>query len=79
MDLLTEEWRQLVQNDYKLKFICPTAEEKKQLRVINRDLYGSGRARRRSVKMQREQLLQAVQRGEIDPDQLILELQNLKK
>ena len=79
MDLLTEEWRHLVQNDYKLKFTCPTAEEKKQLRVINRDLYGSGRARRRSVKQQREQLLQAVQRGEIDPDQLILELQNLKK
>lgn len=79
MDLLMQEWETLRANEYKLRFSYPTEEDKKQLRIINRELQGRGRSRRRAVKMQREQLLQAVERGEVDPDQLILELENLKR
>jgi superfamily I DNA and RNA helicase len=79
MDLLMQEWGALRANDYKLRFSYPTEEDKKQLRVINKELQGRGRSRRRTVKLQREQLLQAVERGEVDPDQLILELENLKR
>ena len=79
MDLLTEEWTALKQNNYKLNFTYPTDEEKKQLRIINKELQGYGRTRRRAVRAQREQLLQAVEKGEVDVDQLILELENLKR
>ncbi|KRD32081.1 hypothetical protein ASE35_14105 [Lysobacter sp. Root916] len=79
MDVLTNEWRALHENDYKLKFTYPTMAEKKELRIINKVAGGKAKTRRTTVKQQREQLLQAVQRGEVDADQLILELEALKK
>jgi hypothetical protein len=42
-------------------------------------MQGKGRARRRAVRAQREQLLEAVEKGEVDVDQLILELENLRR
>ena len=74
-----QEWNSLQSNDYKLRFRYPTEEEKKQLRVINKELQGKDRSHRQNLKLQREQLLRAVERGDIDPDQLILELECLKK
>jgi superfamily I DNA and RNA helicase len=79
MDLLAEEWNALRSNDYKLRFQYPTEDEKKKLRIINKELKGRARSRRKAVAIQREQLLQAVERGEIDPDQLIFELERLKR
>ncbi len=79
MDTLMQEWKQLRDNDYKLKFVYPTEEEKQQLRVIHKVAVGKGKVRRRNLRQQRELLLQAVQRGELDPDQLILELEALKR
>ena len=79
MDLLMQEWNALKQSDYKLRFQYPTDEEKKLLRVINKELQGKGRARRKVVREQRDQLLQAVEKGEVDVDQLILDLENLKR
>lgn len=78
MDALIEEWNELRNNEYKLKFLYPTEEDKQQLRIIHKVAGGKGKARRRTLRQQREQLLQAVQRGEIDPDQLIIELEALK-
>lgn len=78
MDTLIAEWNTLKANNYKLSFTYPTEEEKAKLRVINKELRGEGRVRRRSIKMQRELLLQAVQRGDLDADQLIHELESLK-
>lgn len=79
MDLMMQEWSTLKQNDYKLRFKYPTDDEKKLLRVINKEMQGKGRVRRRAVRAQRDQLLQAVEKGEVDVDQLILELENLKR
>lgn len=78
MDTLIDEWNALQANNYKLNFTYPTEEEKAKLRVINKELRGEGRVRRRSMRMQRELLLQAVQRGDLDADQLIHELTALK-
>ena len=78
MDMLINEWRQLYDNEYKLKFTYPTEAEKKELRVIHKVVDGKSKTRRRNVKQQREQLLQAVQRGEVDADQLIMELEAMK-
>lgn len=79
MDLLIQEWQTLRQNEYKLRFQYPTAEQKTKLRVINRELTGKHRARRRAVRDQRDQILQAVEKGEMDVDQLILDLEKLKR
>lgn len=79
MDMLVEEWNALRARNYKLQFRYPTDEEKKQLRVINRELAGKGRARRRAVREQREELLRAVEKGEVDVDQLIQDLERLKR
>lgn len=79
MDALMQEWDALKRNDYKLRFRYPTDDEKKQLRLINKDLQGKKRARRRAVRATRDQLLEAVQRGEVDVDQLILELESVRR
>ena len=79
MDALMQEWEALKRNDYKLRFRYPTDDEKKQLRLINKDLQGKKRARRRAVRATRDQLLEAVQRGEVDVDQLILELESVRR
>lgn len=79
MDLLVQEWSTLKQNEYKLRFKYPTDEEKKLLRVINKEMQGKGRGRRKAVRAQRDQLLQAAEKGEVDVDQLILELENIKR
>jgi superfamily I DNA and RNA helicase len=80
MDTLIDEWRSLDANNYRLSFRYPTDEEKKDLRIINRDLKRQGaRRRRKALKFQRDQLLEAVERGELDPDQLILELEQIKQ
>ncbi|NTV95575.1 MAG: ATP-binding domain-containing protein [Thiobacillus sp.] len=78
MDLLMQEWSTLKQNKYKLHFLYPTDEQKKLLRVINKEMQGKGRGRRKTVRAQRDQLLQAVEKGEVDVDQLILDLKNIK-
>ena len=74
-----QEWSTLKQNEYKLRFRYPTDEEKKLLRVINKEMQGKGRGRRKAVRAQRDQLLQAAEKGEVDVDQLILELENIKR
>jgi superfamily I DNA and RNA helicase len=79
MDLLTQEWERLKQNDYKLRFQYPTDDEKKLLRVINKEMQGKGRARRKAVRANRDLLLQAAEKGEVDLDQLIHDLEILKR
>ncbi len=78
MDALMQEWNLLKENDYKLHFRYPTDEEKKQLRLINKDRQGRKNARRRAVRTTRDQLLEAVQQGELDVDQLILDLEKVR-
>lgn len=81
MDGLKAEWERLVANDYKLRFRCPTAEEKQQLRLINVDPVP--RKRKKTTKSERqgiEGLLEAVRRGDIDSEALIEQIRraNLK-
>lgn len=78
MDGLVHEWNALRENNYKLKFRYPTTEEKQELRLINKEPSGPKRARYKKLEMQRDLLLQAVERGEIDVDHMINELQKIK-
>lgn len=79
MDGLIQEWQSLKSNDYKLKFRYPTASEKQQLRLINKEVPGRKKQTSKSLERQRDWLLQAAERGEIDIDDFIDSLQKFKK
>lgn len=79
MDGLIDEWNALRKNEYKLNFRYPTQGEKQELRLINKELSGARKHRHQKVEMQRELLIQAAERGDIDVDSLINDLQKLKK
>lgn len=78
MTELISEWESLSNNKYRLSFTYPTAEEKKQLRLINRELSARRGARRRRFDLRARDLLTAVEDGELDPDQLIEDLRRIK-
>lgn len=79
MDGLINEWNALRGNDYKLKFRYPTHEEKQVLHLINKELSGGKRDKLKKLEMQRDMLIQAAERGDIDVDSLINDLQKLQK
>ncbi len=79
MDGLINEWNTLRNNNYKLTFRYPTQDEKQELWLINKAPSGPKRAQYQKLEMQRDLLLQAVERGDIDADHMISELQKLKK
>ncbi len=79
MGALIEEWKNLKDNDFKLKFTFPTAEEKKQLRLINIDPTPRQAVRERKLKRQRDELLEAARTGDIDVRQLVEELLRASK
>lgn len=79
MDGLINEWNALRGNDYKLKFRYPTHEEKQVLHLINKELSGGKRGKLKKLEMQRDMLIQAAERGDIDVDSLINDLQKLQK
>lgn len=79
MDGLIEEWDALRKNEYKLKFCYPTREEKMELHLINKELVGAKRGKHRKIKAQRDMLIEAAERGDIDVDSLISDLQKIQK
>ena len=74
MNALIAELNALRQNDFKLIFQYPTTEEKKDLRLINREMLG-----RRRIKQRRsiDEIMEAVAAGELDADQLAYALEKL--
>jgi superfamily I DNA and RNA helicase len=74
MTRLTEEWKRLRNNDYKLRFTYPTEQEKAQLKLINVDPTPRQAARERRLRKERDNLLRAAQLGDLDVDQLIRDL-----
>lgn len=79
MDLLRAEWEHLVQRQYKLHFKYPTAAEKKELHLINKEIIGRAGGRRRPRFDQRaHEILTAVKRGELDADELIRNLELMR-
>ena len=79
MDGLIQEWDTLRKNDYKLKFRYPTLEEKQELRLINKEPSGLRKNKRKKIEMQRDFLIQAAERGDLDVDSLISDLQRIQK
>ncbi|HWV02964.1 DEAD/DEAH box helicase [Ralstonia sp.] len=79
MDSLIQEWAVLRGNDYKLQFRYPTPEEKRELHLINKDVFREKKGGRKRLAFQRDDLIQAAERGEIDVESLIEELRKAQK
>jgi superfamily I DNA and RNA helicase len=78
MDSLTQEWELLKQNKYQLKFLYPTDGEKQRLRIINKAGTPHKRAKQRKLETQTVDLLSAIASGDLDPDQLIMQINESK-
>lgn len=71
MDKLMEELKLLRENNFKLKFNYPTAEEKAQLRLIN---VGKTSKKRTRQRRELQAVIDAVSSGELNADHIIEEL-----
>ncbi len=78
MDLLKAEWEQLKRAEYKLSFVYPTDEQKKALHLINKDNEYKGMRRRHRFDRRTHDVIQAVKKGEVDPDDLMEALNKLR-
>ena len=79
MQQLIEEFEQVKTNGFKLKFTYPTAELRRQLKVINRDKSSSSVKKLQDFEGSLEQLISAIESGEIHKSDLSIELvQSLK-
>ncbi len=79
MDGLIAEWEALKRAGYQLKFVYPTEDEKKQLRLINRDLAPRHRARQRRLRQKAREVIDAIDSGELDAEAILRELEARKK
>jgi len=70
MTRLMEEFRRLKQNDLTLNFTYPTAEILDKLRIVHRDLSPHEKQRLEKKKKGFTELVEALDRGELMPDDL---------
>jgi len=70
MDKLIEEFEKLKQQNFKLVFSYPSDEEKRELRMVNKDISAAERTRQKRLAKNGVEFLSALTRGEIDPDLL---------
>ena len=73
MEELKREYERLVENDFKLRFRYPTADERAEIRTIHRDLSPQQQAKRKRTNTELRGLIQDIQRGksridDIEPD-----------
>lgn len=78
MQGLKSEWERLKDSGYVLSFHYPSEEEKRKLKLINVDPTPRQAARERRLMKQRDDLLKAAQKGELDVEQLIMELRQVR-
>ncbi|AKZ64270.1 helicase [Herbaspirillum hiltneri N3] len=78
MEALKAEWEQLKAQAYRLRFLYPTDDQKRQLHLINKELVGRPRKGRNRFDLRTHELYNAVKRGEFDPDEVIRTLEMMK-
>lgn len=70
MDALMQEYQTLLEKKHRLEFVYPNDEILGKLRVLHRDLSPQERAKREQKKTQAKDLAAALERGELNPDDL---------
>jgi len=76
---LTEEFKKVYYNDFKLTFLYPTVEERQQLNIVNRDMTVEEKRRIDQKKVNLEEILRSLESGETViedyPEETLLRLQ----
>ena len=70
MKALMNEYDQLKDNDFKLRFIYPDSEQREQLQIIHRDMTGAERHRLRSRQRSLSELIEDLETGTVRPEDL---------
>lgn len=76
MDKLIGEYESTKQNDFKLEFIYPTAEQRAEMRILNRDMSDLEKDQRVSAQSTAQILLASLQSGLLTTDDLDEETRN---
>jgi superfamily I DNA and RNA helicase len=64
MEKLEEEYRRILNSNFHLEFKYPTAEERAQMRVVNRDMTAEEKKRIRQKQLSLEDILESLESGE---------------
>lgn len=70
MDALMEEYQKLLEREHRLEFVYPSDDILGKMRVLHRDLSPQERAKREQKKTQAKDLATALERGDLNPDDL---------
>ena len=70
MKALMNEYDQLKDNDFKLRFIYPDSEQREQLQIIHRDMTGAERHRLRGRQRSLSELIEDLETGAVRPEDL---------
>lgn len=70
MDSLKKEFTTAKDNKFSLEFIYPTEDQRKRMRVVNRDMSELEKTTRKNVKQNAKNLVAALTSGEITLDEL---------
>lgn len=80
MELLTDEYNRIRDNDYRLSFTYPNGELRKRLRIVNRDMSTEEKTRVSVAKKSFSSLVQQLAAGEIQKEDLLdVDIEALKK
>lgn len=75
METLEVEIKKLVDNNYKLDFVVPTAEELTRIRKIHRELTEDERAKVKKLEKQGAEFLESLLSGEVEVEHLSKDVQ----
>ena len=78
MKELMDEYDELRRNNFELRFIYPTKEQRKQLQIVHRDMTEGERKRLQSRQMNLTELIEDIKSGAVLPEDLSHELGRLK-
>ncbi len=70
MKHLTEEYQRLKQHNFELRFVYPTSEQRKQLRIVHRDITEQDRQRIDSKDKQLQYLIDDLEKGVLHVEDL---------
>ncbi len=70
MDQLMAEYERMAEEDFRLRFRYPTAEERRDLRIVHRDLDRSTQRTLASASREINEILRLMEAGEVYPEDL---------
>jgi len=67
---LIKEYEQVKANNFKLQFVYPTEKQRQHMNIVNRDMTAAERKKVQKKKSQFDDLVDALAKGEVFPEDL---------